>query len=315
MNEENKEIRFSDAGEELIGQAWKVLDKGYLRLVSYHGTDQLIEAAARVSYKKGTRSVTNTKNLIRYLYRHSHHSPFEMPSCIFEWKAPLFVIQQLLRHRTAKLNQESHRYSEVSNDKYCIDKEEWRVQSKKNKQGSDIPGDDWIYNCGLLLTNEQDHLHKNSDDVYANRLNSGVSRELARKDIPHSTYSTLYWQIDLRNLLHFLSLRCEEHAQLEIRVYANLIAAIVKELFPITFEAWKEYQLESVKFSQKELFLLRELCKYNMSWEENSLWLKEQADELGLSNRELQEFLSKTENKQYRFNLEDYEIIKEENEK
>jgi len=234
-------------GEALIGKCFKVLDKGFVGLVSYHGTDQLIESAARVSYQAGTRKVSDTKNLIRYLYRNNHHSPFELPNLTFHLKMPLFVIQQLLRHRTAKLNQESHRYSEIKDEFYELNKNEWRLQSNNNKQGSN-----GTLNLeeGILCSSEQDVLLSKSYTIYEDRINRGIAKEIARKDIPHSVYSQMYWQSDLRNLLHFLKLRCDSHAQQEIRNYANVIACITKELFPIAFEAWYDYAFSASNWTR-----------------------------------------------------------------
>jgi thymidylate synthase (FAD) len=307
MDHENSEIRFSEQGERLVGKYFPVLDKGYVRLVSYHGTDQLVEAAARVSYQKGTRKVGDTRNLIRYLIRAGHGSPLEMPSCIFELKMPLYVIQQLLRHRTAKLNQESHRYSEISGDIQETDRCFWRTQSKDNKQGSDGYLDE--LDVGCLLSQEESDLLDLSEQVYQNRLKYGVAKEQARKDTPHSTYSSLYWQMDLRNLLHFMGLRCDGHAQLEIRLYANIMAGMVKELFPLTFEAWYDYAFQAVNFTRLDRQLLSfidltygtdecGLLPYISSNIENKKSIgpdvKSYAvDEVGMSSREVTEFFEK----------------------
>lgn len=258
-------------------------------VLSYHGTDQLIEAGARVSYQKGTRKVSDTRNLLRFLIRGQHCSPLELPNLTFRLKMPLYVIQQLLRHRTAKLNQESHRYSEISGDMQITNPDDWRLQSSNNKQGSGglLPPDE---GAGLSLS--ESRLQQFAKDVYDERIKAGVAKEQARKETPHSTYSSLYWQMDLRNLLHFLGLRCDSHAQLEIRVYANVIAGIVKELFPFTFEAWYDYAFAAKTLSRMDIDLLR----YAMQLKEDPVQmdsLKTEAERLGLSSREINEFLVK----------------------
>lgn len=322
MDSQNKELRFSDAGENLIGKKFQVLDKGFISLVSYHGTDALIEAAARVSYQEGTRKTSDTENLIRFLIRNKHLSPTEMPCCIFHLKMPLYVIQQLLRHRTAKLNQESHRYSEVSSDKQLTDPSDWRTQSKNNKQGSSgfvteypeefqnihidqkVPSNtyEWTggYSAGEYLSREEDFIHDRQNKLYEQRLEFGVAKEQARKDIPHSTYSQLYWQMDLRNLLHFMSLRCDSHAQLEIRVYANKIAGMVKELFPITFGAWYDFHFNSAAFSLLDRQFLAHILKqsnytngFDKLKEVYHEQLEEHAMSLGMGKREIAEFWDK----------------------
>lgn len=332
MEIENKEIRLSEAGEKLIGVPFKVLDKGFVKLVSYHGTDQLVEAAARVSYQKGTRSVSDTRNLIRYLYRNQHASPFELCNCTFQFKMPLYVIQQLLRHRTARLNQESHRYSEISYEKEVASK--WRSQSTNNKQGSSGLVTDWPEGVSIksfgdggyaidglgglipcpknatpesFLSNEELKLHSKLDEIYKTRLKLGVAKEQARKDIPHSMYSQMYWQSDLRNLLHFLGLRCDSHAQLEIRQYAYVIAGIVKELYPLSFEAWYDYQFTASVWTRldKELFqLIGKHYGWNLDSLKNTEKTKILADKVGMSSRELDEFWQKLEVEEKDFTLD-----------
>ena len=294
----NSEIRFSEAGEKLIGQYFPVLDQGYVSLVSYHGTDQLIEAGARVSYQKGTRKVSDTRNLLRFLIRNQHCSPLELPNCTFLLKMPLYVIQQLLRHRTAKLNQESHRYSEISGEMQVTDPREWRLQSGSNKQGSDgfLRSFDSNDLDGEYFSQREIELQELSKNVYDERIKSGIAKEQARKETPHSTYSSLYWQMDLRNLLHFLGLRCDSHAQLEIRVYANVIAGIVKELFPLTFEAWYDYAFAAKTLSRIDIELLRYVMTIRDFNKEDYVQMarvKDEAAILGLSSREVDEFLVK----------------------
>jgi len=324
MDKKNSELRHSEVGESLIGERFKVLDKGFVSLVSYHGTDKLVEAAARVSYQKGTRSVNDTNNLLRFLYSHGHTSPFEICNLTFHMKLPLYVIQQVLRHRTAKLNQESHRYSEISYDFHIVGDGEWRMQSDNNKQGSEgvLNNIDGSY----LAEDEIEHIYQ-AEQLYKDRLEKGVAKEQARKDIPHSVYSQMYWQMDLKNLLGFMSLRCDSHAQQEIREYANVIAGIVKELYPLVFEAWYDYHYQSVTYSRPERLLMDEYIRgfansgmnqlapsehveWNKRNDEFKAHIDQYATQLGLGKRELQEFRDKfTRPTEQDFNLDYSKII------
>lgn len=246
--------------EEVLDLYFPVLDKGYVALVQYMGSDVDIESAARVSYGKGTRKVSDTRNLIRRLVRDSHSSPIEMCSLKFHIKAPLYVIQQFLRHRTAKVNQESFRYTEIQDEFQMTQPSEWRLQSKDNKQGSsgtlnERSDDEDVWSGEELSHMEFWHL-KDSKTVYDKRINAGIAREQARKEIPVSTYSSFYWKMDLRNLFNFLSLRTHHHAQLEIRQYANVIAGLTKRVAPICYEAWLDYQYCARNFSRLDLLFL-----------------------------------------------------------
>jgi len=303
----NKELRFSEGGEQLVDRYFRVLDLGHVGVVSYHGTDALIEAAARCSYQSGTRKVSDRKNLLRYLIRHNHSSPVEQASITFSIKAPLFVIQQILRHRTARLNQESFRYSEVKDEFYAIDKYSWRSQDPNNKQGSDVFLQE---EEGEILTDHQNDLQKMMKNHYDFLIGNGVSREIARKEISVSTYSTLYWQIDVRNMFHFLKLRTDSHAQLEIREYANVIACIAKQVFPLAFDAWYDYSYGAVNFTRLDRQLLSMLLYNNrsvndFSYEQLGLTYHK---EIGMSDRELQEFWPKVIFS--RFQKNDFDINK-----
>jgi len=230
----------------------KVLDKGFVRLVDSMGSDAAIVQAARVSYGNGTKSVREDKALIRYLMRHEHMSPFEMCEIKFHIKLPMDVMRQLVRHRTASINEYSTRYSLAIDD--TLEACEWRLQSSDNKQGSNgiLEG-----SAVLTLSEKERQLHLMSKNIYKQRIEIGVAREQARKDLPLCTYTEIYWKMDLRNLLHFLKLRMDKHAQLEIREYANAVAEIVKELFPITWEAFEDYELNSIKLNAKEIEIIR----------------------------------------------------------
>lgn len=296
--------------EILKNKYFPVLDYGFVALKDYMGSDEAIEEAARVSYGKGTRKKSDTHNLIRYLMRHGHTSPFEMAECKFHVRVPMDCWRQWIRHRTASVNEYSTRYSEAINLKQCTNKDQWRLQSTSNKQGGSkllVEEDGGAY-CGKVLTDEEIYLHALSNRVYEHRLESGISREQARKDLPLSTYTEAYWKIDLHNLFHFLKLRCDSHAQLEIRQYAYIIGGIVKELFPISFEAWYDYVFEARTFSRLEVLLWHKL-EYYKHYENCYIdeldkdIIYEAAQELNMSKREVREFLTKFE-----FNPRSFEL-------
>lgn len=222
---------------ELCGKKFTVLNDGFIYLVDFMGSDSAICQAARVSYGKGTKSVSDDEKLIRYMMRHWHTSPFEQAELKFHVRVPMDTWRQWIRHRTASVNEYSTRYSEAIDSCYVAG--EWRSQSKGNKQGSDgIVDDEWIKQLDLSEKRSQ----VVARHTYKQRLHAGVARELARKDLPLSTYTEAYWKIDLHNLLHFLGLRMDSHAQWEIRQYANIIGnEIVSKLFPFTWDAFNDY--------------------------------------------------------------------------
>lgn len=267
---------------EKMSKEIKVLDKGFVRLVDSMGSDAAVVQAARVSYGDGTKSVREDRALIRYLLRNKHMSPFEMCEIKFHIKLPMDVMRQLVRHRTANLNEYSTRYSIAIDD--TLEASEWRLQSSDNKQGSNgtLVGD-----AVKTLSEKERQLHLLSKNIYRQRLDLGVAREQARKDLPLCTYTEAYWKMDLRNLLHFLKLRMDKHAQLEIREYANAIAEIVKELFPLTWEAFEDYELNAITFYPNELKILKEFLES-----------KEQlinAINNNMSKTEINEFINKLE--------------------
>lgn len=265
----------------LVDKYFPVLDKGFVALKDYMGSDQDIEQAARVSYQSGTRKVSDTRGLIRYLVRHRHTSPLEQAELKFHVKVPMYIWRQWVRHRTAQICELSGRYSVMENEQHETPPNEWRLQSKNNKQGSDGYVDN---DTGEMLTDDEKYVNSITNDVYEHRLSNGIAREQARKDLPLSTYTEAFWKIDLHNLLHFLNLRCDSHAQKEIRDYANIIASIVKELFPITFEAWEDYVFYAETFSKQEIKLLISILgDYDLDSCNKTL-------NLDLSNRELSEF-------------------------
>lgn len=242
--------------EKWIGQPIKCLNKGFIYLVDYMGGDSSVAQAARVSYGKGTKKKSTDRGLVRFLMRHGHTSPFEMLEFKFHLKAPLFVIQQWLRHRTASVNQLSARYSEMPDEFYLPSLGDIRKQSKKNRQGrsdESVPehvirkaAKKWFANSQKEYT------------MYQWLLAEGIARELARIGLPASLYTELYWKIDLHNLFHFLKLRLDERAQYEIRVYAQAIAEIIKETVPDCFEAFEDYNLHAMALSRPEQKLIVE---------------------------------------------------------
>ena len=220
-----------------LGQEFKVLDKGFIRLVDFMGSDDSVVQAARTSYGKGTKKVSEDRNLIRYLMRHRHTSPFEMCELKFHVKVPMDIWRQWIRHRTASVNEISTRYSEVPDDQFHFSSE-FRTQSKTNKQCSgELISDEELANS---LKYDETVVSKVSFETYKSMLESGVAREQARKLLPLGTYTEAYWKINLHNLLHFLALRMHEHSQLEIREFANIIGnEIVAKLFPVTWQAYR----------------------------------------------------------------------------
>lgn len=272
------------APEDILGKEFKCLDKGFVRLVEVMGSDSSIVQAARVSYGKGTKSISEDRNLIRYLMRHRHTSPFEMVEYKFHIKLPIFVARQWIRHRTANVNEYSGRYSIMNDEFYVPDQDAVRKQSKTNKQGrSNEPVAPEIASKFIRDIQEtQQSLY----DKYNNYLEDEIARELARINLPLSTYTEWYWKIDLHNLFHFLQLRLDPTAQYEIREYARIIAKIVEATVPMAYEAFVDYRLEAVTFSRLELKILNTMVQ-------NKIPLLEEMLELGLTKREVEEFLTK----------------------
>jgi thymidylate synthase (FAD) len=235
--------------ESILDRKFDVLDKGFVRLIDYMGDDARICEAARVSYAEGTKSISDNKGLISYLMRNQHTSPFEKVIFEFHIKLPIFVARQFIRHRTARVSEVSGRYSVMKNEFYIPRKENIRKQSKTNKQGS---GDrlDTIDELNTLSNIEG--ATKRAYEVYEYSINMGISRETARIILPLNLYTEWYWQIDLHNLMNFLKLRLDSHAQYEIRQYAEMIANIVEHVCPMTMDAFLEHILHGVHFSQTQ---------------------------------------------------------------
>jgi len=242
--------------EALLDKEFKVLDKGFLRLVDYFGGDGRIVESARVSYGKGTRTVREDRGLIHYLMRNAHTSPFEQVVLTMHAKMPIFVARQWIRHRTARVNEISGRYSVMRSEFYLPDAEAIRRQSQTNKQGrSDEEVPEVLKGRVLeILTRGQESAYREYEEM----VSGDVARELARIHLPLSLYTEWYWQIDLHNLFHFLRLRLDPHAQMEIRVYARIMLDFARAIAPVAVEAFEEYVLGSVRLSKEEAGWIRE---------------------------------------------------------
>lgn len=234
-----------------------VLDQGFVCLVDVMGDDNSVVQAARVSYGEGTSKVSDDRTLIRYLLRHRHTTPFEMAEIKFLVRVPMDTWRQWVRHRMASINEYSTRYSLAIDAMQTTPPGEWRSQSQTNRQGS---GYNLSEDIGRSLSAEEKRLHDNVRDQYNQRIDSGAAREQARKDLPLSTYTEAYWKIDLHNLLHFLALRMDNHAQLEIRQYATTIGEkIVSKLFPVVWEAFLDYRINSMQLTALDAAVLKRL--------------------------------------------------------
>jgi len=237
--------------DSVLGVPFPVLDDGFVRVVDYMGDDGSVVQAARVSYGAGTKRVHEDRGLIRYLLRHAHTTPFEMCELKLHVRVPMDAWRQWIRHRTANVNEYSTRYSVAIDAAQRTAPHQWRVQSADNRQGSSgfLPADQ-----GEALTRTEAELQELARHTYDARLAAGVAREQARKDLPLSTYTEAYWKVDLHNLLHFLRLRMDDHAQEEIRAYAAVIGEeIVAKWVPLVWEAFTDYRRESMYLSRIEI--------------------------------------------------------------
>jgi thymidylate synthase (FAD) len=245
--------------EKILDKKYKVLDKGFVRLVDYMGSDERIVSSARVSYGKGTKTFRQDRGLIHYLIRNDHTSPLEQVVFTFHCKLPIFVARQWVRHRMARINEISGRYSIMEDQFYVPSAKDIAFQSTDNKQGrlaGSVPP--------KLQKRVLDLLIKDQKAVYASykdMLKNNIAKELARINLPLSLYTEWYWQIDLHNLLHFLKLRMHPHAQKEIRDYAVVMAQMVKKVCPIAFEAFDDHAVGSVEISRGEMIALRAILK------------------------------------------------------
>ncbi|MBN2279656.1 MAG: FAD-dependent thymidylate synthase [Candidatus Marinimicrobia bacterium] len=246
---------FSEAAEKILDIEYKVLDHGFVRLVDYMGGDQRIVQSARVSYGKGTKSVREDRGLINYLISHEHTSPFEQVMLTFHCKMPIFVARQWVRHRTARINEISGRYSVMENEFYVPPADQISFQNKDNRQGrslDEVPEELKQKVLDLLIKSNKQSYHD-----YNAMLEDDLARELARINLPLSLYTQWYWNIDLHNLFHFLKLRLDYHAQWEIREYGKVMAEMAKAVAPIAYQAFEDHLLNSIRFSGDEVAALK----------------------------------------------------------
>tara|TARA_B100000902_G_scaffold36928_1_gene44159 strand:+ start:457 stop:1416 length:960 start_codon:yes stop_codon:yes gene_type:complete len=239
---------------DLSGDAIKCLDKGFVRLVDSMGGDDAIVQSARVSYGKGTSKVSQDRGLIRYLMRHRHSTPFEMVEFKFHCKMPIFVARQWVRHRTANINEYSLRYSEARDEFYYPDPNHIEFQSAVNKQGRMGEVDEDLKKKVQAYFKE---ISDRSFEIYCELNEAGVARELARAVLPVNLYTEWYWKNDLHNLLHFIGLRSDGHAQYEIRVFSDAMASYVKKVAPFAWEAYQDYAVKGMRFSKIEQSILQ----------------------------------------------------------
>ena len=280
MGSEQLETIFVDESGD-HHQMIEVHELGFVKLIGVMGDDTEVENAARISYGKGTRKVSQTRNLIRYLMRHKHTSPFEMCEVKFHLKLPIFVMRQLVRHRTANLNEYSGRYSVMSNEYYLPQADYLQKQSKTNNQGRN----EVLPNKGSLHF-EFNRVYDTAQITYENLLEEDLARELSRIVLPVANYTECIWKIDLHNFFHFIRLRSDSHAQREIRDYSDAMYELVKPKFPLCCEAFEDYVRDAVTFSKHEMELIREAI-----WDGRG-GLQE-SEHLG--KRETKEFLEKLE--------------------
>jgi len=284
----------SPGAEELLGLYFPVLDHGFVALVDYMGTDTCIERAARVSYGYGTRQVNLTRGLLRYLRRHMHTTPSEMVEFKFHCCMPMFVARQWIRHRTANVNEFSGRYSLMPMLFYTPSAEQLQTQSKRNNQGRS--GDAVTLAKYQEAVRRWNEIRERSRAAYEWMTSEEIARELARIDLPLSTYTQWYWKIDLHNLLHFLKLRVDAHAQWEIQEFGRVMAGMLKRAAPHSYEAWIDYDVCGARLSRMELEVLRKLVKVGEGTLESRgaapLGVAE-LESSGLSKREIRELFDK----------------------
>jgi thymidylate synthase (FAD) len=287
------------AAEEILGKYFPVLDHGFVSLVDYMGGDAAAEQAARVAYGHGTRRTSETRGLIRYLHRHKHTSPLEMVEFKFHCSMPIFVARQWIRHRTANVNEFSGRYSLMPMLFYSPPEDQLRLQSKTNKQGRDVE----ITNGQLkeMAYRGWEANRERTVEQYDWLVGHDFARELARIDLPLSTYTQWYWKIDLHNLLHFLSLRVDSHAQWEIQQFGKVMAGMLKRVAPLAYEAWIDYEVCGARLSRMEMNALRSLLgsdrvvretgvRYVGNLRTNGEVAGPEMESLGMSAREVDEF-------------------------
>ncbi len=280
--------------EEILYDAVPLLDHGFVRVVDYMGDDAAIVQAARVSYGKGTKQVNQDRGLIHYLMRHWHTTPFEMCEIKFHVKLPIFVARQWIRHRTANVNEYSARYSIMENEFYIPTQSQISPQSSQNHQGRSegetLSAEESARVLEILKNDAaqcyghyEELMNADREGNILDENRQGIARELARMNLPANVYTQWYWKVDLHNLMHFLMLRADSHAQYEIRVYADAMIDMVKRWVPIAHEAFEEYRLHSTHLSRKGL----DVVKAMISGRQPTL------EESGLSKREWSELMEK----------------------
>ncbi|MBX9622174.1 MAG: FAD-dependent thymidylate synthase [Alphaproteobacteria bacterium] len=275
--------------EEVLYEAFPVLDHGFVRVIDYMGNDNAIVQAARVSYGKGTKKRTEDRGLIHYLLRHAHTTPFEMCEIKFHIKLPFFVARQWLRHRTANVNEYSARYSILDKEFYIPSTEHLANQSSINKQGrgetlsseySQKVRDLLRQDAELCYSHYEELLNEDAEGNILNPEKESLARELARMNLPLNFYTQMYWKIDLHNLMHFLTLRADSHAQYEIRAYADVMLKLLERWVPYTYEAYMQYRKEGARLSKNGLETVKKLLKGQKVTQEES----------GMNKREWIEF-------------------------
>ena len=292
QSQENKTKRVSAPElEKILYEAMPVLDHGFVRVVDYMGNDTSIVQAARVSYGKGTKQVSTDSGLIKYLMRHWHSTPFEMCEIKYHVKLPIFIARQWIRHRTANVNEYSARYSILDKEFYLPSQDNLAAQSKSNRQGRGEVLEGKQANEVLnLLKNDAENTYKNYETMLNQRYDGstidenkkGLARELARMNLTLNTYTQWYWKTDLLNLMNFLRLRADSHAQYEIRAYADVMLDSLKKWVPITFEAFMDYRVGGTEVSSKGKIVIQKLVQgQNIK-----------AEDSGLSKREWNELMS-----------------------
>ncbi|WP_010395983.1 FAD-dependent thymidylate synthase [Paracoccus sp. TRP] len=271
----------SEGMEQHLYKAHEVLDHGLVRVIDYMGDDSAITQAARVSYGRGTKSVSNDEGLIRYLMRHWHSTPFEMCEIKLHVKLPVFVARQWIRHRTANVNEYSARYSILDREFYIPAPEHLAAQSTVNNQGRGqvLEGDEAARVLDLLREDAM-RAYDHYEQMLSQEGQQGLARELARMNLPANVYTQWYWKVDLHNLFHFLRLRADAHAQYEIRAYAEVICNIVRDWVPHAYAAFEDYRLGAVQLSAKGVEVLKRRLAGETVTQENS----------GMSKGEWREF-------------------------
>ena len=276
--------------EKILYEAIPVLDHGFIRVVDYMGDDTSIVQAARVSYGKGTKKVNTDAGLIKYLMRHWHSTPFEMCEIKYHVKLPIFIARQWIRHRTANVNEYSARYSILDKEFYLPTPENLAAQSQSNRQGrGDVIKGDQAKEVLDLLKNDAERTYKNYEEMLNERYDgsiidekkSGLARELARMNLTLNTYTQWYWKTDLLNLMNFLRLRADDHAQYEIRAYADAMLDTLKKWVPTTYEAFMDYRVGGTEVSAKGKSIIKKLIKGE----------KVSIEDSGLSKREWNELM------------------------